>query len=278
MKQKTLKSAISFQGIGLFTGASTSLRLIPAPENTGIVFKRVDLQATPSILAHVEAADAGMRCTRIGSQDKGIQTVEHLLSALHAFGVCNVFIELDGPEVPILDGSALFFSQKIIEVGCEEQGDRPVYHLQEPVFFSQGETHIVAIPSHELRMSYTLHYPESSLLSSQFYSVVINEHSFLQEIAPCRTFSLYEEIAPFIASGLVKGGSLDNAVIVKEGKVMNEGGLRFPDEMVRHKILDLLGDLALINRSFLAHVIAIRSGHRSNIAFAKEMLRKMENT
>lgn len=275
--QCTLGDEVSLTGIGLFTGEKVKIRLYPAPPGTGIVFKRVDLPGSPVLPAKLSYIQGTPRCTMIGHQGVHVQTIEHLLAALSAYKINNLIIEISGSEVPICDGSSLAFVDMIEEVGVRQQSDQqPVYKLSSPVFWSQGNIHLVALPSEEYRISYTLHYPQSSLLRSQYYSVLINEENFKKEIAPSRTFSLYEEIAPLAEKGLFKGGSLENAVIIKEDRVVNPEGLRFPDEMVRHKILDVLGDLSLIAVPFLAHIIAIRSGHASNNEFAKILINHLK--
>ena len=220
----------------------------------------------------LECVQGTPRCTILGQDGVYVQTVEHILAALKAFKIDNALIEISGAEVPIFDGSSLPFVEMLHSAGTVEQEKRKtVYTITSPVFWSQGDIHLVALPSDEYRVTYTLHYPHCSLIGSQFCSVVVNQDSFEKEIAPCRTFSIYEEIAPMIEKGLVKGGRLDNAVIIKENRVINPEGLRFADEMVRHKVLDLIGDLSLVPVSFLAHIIAVRSGHSSNNAFAKEL-------
>src|SRR5690348_1751359 len=154
---------------------------------------------------------------------------------------------------------------------CDLEAERKRVQIQSPIFWSKGDIHLIALPSDAPRFSYTLHYPHSSAIGTQYYSFLLSEEAFKKEIAPSRTFSVYEEIAPMIEKGLVKGGSLTNAVIVKENAIVNPEGLRFPDEMVRHKILDLIGDLSLVPVLVVAHIIAVRAGHSSNNAFAKEL-------
>jgi UDP-3-O-[3-hydroxymyristoyl] N-acetylglucosamine deacetylase len=213
------------------------------------------------------------RCTILGNHKFTIHTVEHLLSALKAMGVDNAILAISGPEVPIMDGSSEAFVEAILKAGIVElEEEKEIYTLDSPISWSKGDIHLVAIPAQEFRISYTLHFPESAILKSQYFSIVINPQNFAEQIASCRTFCLYEEIAPFIESGLIKGGGLDNAVIIKNDVVINPDGVRFSDEMVRHKILDLIGDLSLVSCPFYAHIIAIRSGHASNIAFARELL------
>jgi len=278
--QRTLQHAVSALGIGLFSGKEVSIRLCPAEANTGIIFQRVDLSHRPLLPARSQFVQGTPRCTIIGDGKDFVQTVEHLLAALCAYQIDNVLIEISGSEVPIFDGSSQHFVAMIEEAGIRElEVEKKVDRLKSPVFWSQGETHLIALPSEKYRISYTLHYPHSTTIGTQFYTFVLDQEDFKNEIAPCRTFSIYEEIAPMIEKGLVKGGSLDNAVIIKKDAVVNPDGLRYPDEMVRHKVLDLIGDLSLVP-SFVAHVIAVRSGHTSNNAFAKELFNhiKMENS
>lgn len=270
-KQRTLECSVSASGIGLFTGEKISIRLSPASEGSGVLFQRIDLSHRPIIPARLESVQSTPRCTIIGNGKDSVQTVEHLLAALCAYGLDNVLIEIDGPEVPIFDGSAQQFVALIEEAGIvEQQGVKKIHLIETPIFWSQAETHLIVLPSHEYRISYTLHYPHCETIGTQFYSFSLDPERFKNEIAPCRTFSIYEEIAPMIEKGLVKGGSLDSSVIIKEGSVINPEGLRFADEMVRHKILDFIGDLSLAPL-FLGHVIAVRSGHASNNAFAKKL-------
>ncbi len=280
-KQKTLARGVEASGIGVFTGKEVVIRLLPSQLDAGIVFQRVDLPHRPQFPAALDFVQGTPRCTLIGNASgDAIQTVEHLLAALRALEIDNVLVEVSGSEIPIFDGSSLQFVRMIQEAGiAEQEGIRHIYSLQTPVYWSQGSIHLVALPSSEYRVSYTLQYEHSPVIGTQFYSSVVERDRFIGEIAPCRTFSVYEEIAPMIEKGLVKG-SLENAVIVKENAIMNPEGLRFSDEMVRHKVLDLIGDLSLVPVLFTAHIIAIRSGHTSNNAFAKALFNhlKMENS
>jgi len=271
-KQSTLKHAVTLSGKGVFTGKEVTLTCHPAPINTGIVFKRSDLPQKPLIPALLSTLQTAPRCTQVAYEDASVQTVEHLLAAIVACGIDNVLLEITGSEIPIMDGSATPFMEALESAGfCEQEEERQVYTLESPCYWSSGDIHLIALPAKEYRVSYTLHYPHSSFLRSQYYSVLINREHFKKEIAPCRTFSLYEEIAPLLEKGYLKGGSLENGVVIKGDTVLNPEGLRFPDEMVRHKVLDLVGDLSLMGFPFLAHIIAIRSGHSSNHAFAKEL-------
>ncbi len=270
--QKTLKKSTSITGVGLFTGEKVEVVLLPAPEDTGIVFQREDLPLKPKLPACLSFVKETPRCTRLGSNGTSVQTVEHLLSALSAYQIDNLLIQINGPELPACDGSARAFVELIEEAGIQFQNKkRNCFVLEKPVYWSYQQTHLIALPSSEYRISYTMHYPHSLFLKSQYYSFCVNWNAYKQEIAPSRTFSLYEEIEPMLKSGLLKGGGLDNGVVIKGNVVMNPDGVRFHDEMVRHKILDLVGDLSLIGIPFRAHIIAIRSGHFSNVAFAREL-------
>jgi len=280
-KQKTLKNEVSFSGIGIHTGVQVFMRFVPAKVSTGIVFKRIDLPGQPIIPATVEYVTDTDRSTTIGLADIRVHTVEHVLAAIRAFEIDNLCIEVSNIEPPIGNGSSDVFVE-MIEKGevVEQELEVPIVKLQNPVYYSDGEIHLVAIPFDGYRISYTLNYPETNILKAQYHSVLVNQANFKQEIAPCRTFSLYREVSWLMDKGLIKGGSLDNAVIIKDDVVFSKNGLFFSDEMVRHKILDMIGDLSLVGFNFHAHIIALRSGHSTNFAFAKKLFSyiTMENT
>lgn len=248
------------------------MRFLPAKEGTGLTFKRVDLPGAPEIPATVEYVCANTRNTTLGIADIRIHTVEHVLAALKAYDIDNLIIELDGIEPPVGNGSSDVFVEMIEQVGITEQSaTKPISKIDHPIYYSDGEIHLVALPSDEYRISYTLNYPDTKLIKSQYFSTPIDSTTFKREIASCRTFSLYEEVSFLLDRGLIKGASLDNAVVIKDDTILSKGGLFFPDEMVRHKILDMVGDLSLVGLDFVAHIIAIRSGHASNVAFAKKI-------
>lgn len=271
-KQKTLSNPIEFSGIGIHTGEVVTMRFCPAKEGAGISFKRVDLPSQPIIPATVEYVCDTSRSTTIGIGNVRIHTVEHVLAALSANNIDNLSIEINSIEPPVGNGSSDIFVEMVEEAGVIEQdGIVPIVTLQKPVYWSENDIHLAAIPYDGFKISYTLHYPETKALKAQFYSLLVDDKSFKREIAPCRTFSLYEEVSFLMDKGLIKGGSLDNAVIIKDDAVFSKNGLFFPDEMVRHKILDMIGDFSLVGFDFHAHVIAIRSGHASNFAFAKKL-------
>lgn len=278
-QQRTLKKPVSFSGIGIHTGKDVHITFQPAKENSGISFCRVDLPDRPVIPATVDYVCDTNRSTTIGIKDAFIHTIEHVLAAVRAHNIDNLSIEIRGIEPPVGNGSSDVFVTMIEESGILEQTEqKPIVKIKEPIHWSHGDIYIVAFPYDGYRISYVLNYPNSTLLNSQFYSVDVTSHNFKNEIASCRTFALYKEITYLLDRGLIKGASLDNAVIIDDEVAYSKGGLFFPDEMVRHKILDMIGDLSLVGVEFEAHVIALRAGHASNCAFAKELLNTiMEN-
>ena len=268
----TIQKKVSFSGIGIHTGTVVDINFCPAKEKTGIVFKRIDLPGQPLIPASLEYVCDTSRSTSIGLSDVRIHTVEHILAAVKGYNIDNLIIEINSIEPPVANGSSDRFVQMIEEAGVEKQDYQiPIINLKEPVFWSRDDIHIIAIPYEGYKVSYTLNYPDSKVLKSQYYSIDVNQQNFKKEIAPCRTFTQYEELSSLLDRGLIKGGSLDNAVVIKDDVIFSKDGLFFPDEMVRHKILDLIGDLALIGIDFNAHIIAIRSGHKTNFEFAKKL-------
>ncbi len=270
-KQRTLKKTVSFSGIGIHTGGHVTLRFCPAAEGAGVSFQRTDLPGKPVIPANVKYVLGTIRQTLIGIGDARIHTIEHVLAAVRAYEIDNLRIEMNGAEPPSGDGSSNAFVQMIEEAGIVEQGAlKNVIEITQPLYFSdRANVHVVAIPSDEYRISYTLYYPDVAAIRSQYYSFKVSSEGFKAEIAPCRTFSLYEEVKVLMERGLIKGGSLDNSVVIDKEVIYSKEGLRFPDEMARHKILDMIGDLSLVGFSFKAHILAICSGHATNVAFAK---------
>jgi UDP-3-O-[3-hydroxymyristoyl] N-acetylglucosamine deacetylase len=272
----TLKKEVSRRGVGLFTGEDVLLTLKPLPAGSGVFLQRVDVEGSPMFPLQLSFVQGTPRCTIVGDGKVSVQTVEHLLAVLHAYNISDLKIELSGPELPIFDGSSLPFIEMIEEVGLQAFSEKEIGYLENPVYWSSGDVHLVALPSETFKISYTLHYPSSSCIGTQFFSFEVTPDSFIKEIAPCRTFSVYEEIAPLIEKGLLRGGSLDSALVIKDNQVANPEGLRLPCEMVRHKILDMIGDLYLVGFPFCAHIIAIRSGHHANNAFARELVNQLK--
>lgn len=273
-KQKTLKKVVSYAGTGLHTGSVTKVTFKPAPPDNGIQFIRIDQKFNNVIAADISNLIDVKRGTNIGIGDVKVHTVEHVLSALYGLGVDNAIIELDAHEPPVGDGSAMPFIRTIQEAGIVEQDlPRKYYELKEPLYYVDDKTSIIAVPSSEFRVSLTIVY-NHPFLRSQYATFAINPETFLKEIAPARTFCFDYEIETLKKQGLARGGSLDNAIVIAEQGIHNE--LRFQDEFVRHKILDLIGDFSLLGRPLKAHIIAVRCGHPSNVSFVKK-LRNLES-
>ncbi|NGX31006.1 MAG: UDP-3-O-acyl-N-acetylglucosamine deacetylase [Chlamydiae bacterium] len=269
-KQKTLRNAIHFQGVGLFSGQETTLSLIPQKENTGIVFERLDLKKQiPLSLEYLDAAT--FNCTGLSKDGVKVHTIEHLLSALLAYNISNLLIQIDNQEIPIFDGSAKVFVDEIEKVGvCELDAIQEGIQIDTPIFFSKEDVTLIALPHPSFKVSYTFFYPKSKRFSSQFLSVDINPQTFKEEISFARTFAFYDDIAPFIEMGLVKGADFERGLLIKNDKVQNNS-LHREDELVRHKILDLVGDLALLGKPLFGHIVAIRSGHKTNTVLARQL-------
>lgn len=269
-RQKTLARTAEFAGVGLFTGQPSTIRIVPSPADSGVVFQRLDLPGKPKVPALLQFVSETPRCTCLSNGLAKIQMVEHLMSALRGMEIDNALIEIYGAEIPASDGSSREFVRIIEEAGVQTQETpQRVIRIEQPIYWSEGECHLIALPFPGFRISYTLHYPHSPLIRSQYFSFSMTPELYQTEISPCRTFSLYEEIAPLLEKGLIKGGGLDKGVVIQGDRILNPEGSRFLDEMVRHKILDLIGDLALLGAVVEGHIFAVRSGHAANVAFAK---------
>ncbi len=273
--QRTIAKAVSYSGRGLHTGEETTVRFVPAPANAGVRFRRVDLPDSPEILAEISQVvdtTSESRRTTIGANGVRVTTVEHLLAAVHGLEIDNLVIEIDGGEPGELDGSSLQVAGMLRDAGIVEQRDaeRAYLTIDRPIAFANWGTEIVAIPYDGFRLSFTIDY-KNPLIGSQFATFDISEDTFLREIAGARTFALLSEVDAPKEHGLIKGGSLENAVVVGDGEVLSREPLRFADEFVRHKILDLLGDLFLLGMPIRGHVISVKSGHASNVEFVRRV-------
>lgn len=276
--QKTIKNEVELQGIGLNTGNKVKLRLKPSPPNSGINFVRVDLSNKPIInaeLANVVAMSKSPHHTSIGSSDTWIQTVEHIMASFSGLGIDNLLIEIDSNELPAMDGSSLPFVEAIKKAGIIEQPAQKRYFLiREPLWVEDDSASIIVLPSNELRVSYTLNY-DNPFIRSEYFNLTITPQVFEKEIAPSRTFCLQKEVDALLSLGLGKGANYENTLVVAESGVL-KNKLRFTDEFVRHKILDLLGDLYLLGFSIKGHIIAVRSGHNLNIKLIQKIKSKRE--
>ena len=295
-KQHTIQQPVSVSGVGLHTGAKVTMTFNPAPENHGFVFRRIDLEGSPTVKADVDNVVDVSRGTTIAEGKAKVHTVEHTLAALAGLQIDNCLIDLDGPEPPVMDGSSKMFIEALRQTGILEQNaDREFFVVDQPIHYYENErlVHLSALPLDELRIMVVIDY-NSPVLGSQ-HATLINIDQFEQEFADSRTFCFLHELEQLVAAGLIKGGDLDNAIVVvdkevskdeldrlselfqkpsievaKEG-ILNNLELRYRNEPARHKLLDLIGDLALIGAPIKGQITAVRPGHKANVEFAKKI-------
>ena len=273
-RQKTIAKEVSYSGVGLHTGNKTTITFKPAPENYGIVFRRTDLENSPEIKAHIDNVTSVTRGTTISEGDVHIHTVEHIMASLCALGIDNVKIDIDANEPPVADGSAFPFIEALKEAEIVEQNAEKVYiKLNKSIKYQKGDTELILVPADDFNVSCTISY-NHPILETQFKSFSMDEEDFINELAPARTFCFDYEIECLKKEGLAKGGSLDNAIVIGERKIHNKE-LRFSDEFVRHKILDLIGDLYLLGGHVKGHIIAVKCGHATNVEFAREIIKNI---
>ncbi len=269
--QKTLARSAQCRGTGVHTGIDAVLEIKPAPADRGIVFIRNDLPGSLEIPARVEVVGQTNRGTSLGEGDRGVKTVEHLLAVLSGLEIDNAVVEMNGPELPMGDGSGQPFLEMVQSAGIRELSTpRRFIKLSRPVSVESPLGIIVALPAAQFRIACTIAF-EDPLLDAQFQDLTITPEVFSTQLAPARTFGFYREALPLLKQGLIRGTSLDNTVIIGPGAIFSRGGLRFKDECVRHKMLDLIGDLALLGLPLKATVIAIKPGHQINIELVKKI-------
>ena len=273
--QQTLAKAAGLSGTSLHTGEKVTLKLQPAPVDHGIKFKRKDLADEPTIDASIANLKTVERATTIGEGAVRVHTVEHVLSALSAMGVDNAIIEMDANEPPIGDGSAAPYVDVIKRAGTSAQeAPRRFFDVREPLYIeSKTGSLLVLLPDDKFRVSCTQAGPENRF--TQFFSTEITPAIFEREIAPARTFVYYEDVAPLMEKNLIKGGSLENAIVVRGESVLSKEPLRFADEFARHKILDMVGDLALVGTRIRGHVVAVKPGHGANAELARKIVKEL---
>ena len=269
--QHTLAKAAGFSGTSLHTGEKVTLKLQPAPADHGIKFKRKDLQDEPTIDARIDNLKTVERATTIGEGSVRVHTVEHVLAALSAMGVDNAVIEMDANEPPIGDGSAQPYVEAIKRAGVTAQeAARKFFDVREPMHIeAKSGSLLVLLPDAKFRISCTQAGPSNQF--TQYLSTEITPAIFEREIAPARTFVHYEDVQPLMEKNLIKGGSLENAIVIRGEAIMSKEPLRFPDEFVRHKILDIIGDLALFGPRVRGHLIAVKPGHGPNAELARAL-------
>jgi UDP-3-O-[3-hydroxymyristoyl] N-acetylglucosamine deacetylase/3-hydroxyacyl-[acyl-carrier-protein] dehydratase len=270
-RQKTTAQSAEFSGTALFSGAAVTVRLLPAGPDTGVVFVRTDLDGKPRIPASAEFVGSTMRRTLLKRGIAEVGTVEHILAAAAGAQVDNLIIEIDSDEVPNIDGSAVGYYTIMKNAGAVEQpADRPALFVNDPVSVQDGDVAMFALPNDQgMSVSYTLDY-DSPLIETQSFAFNLTEEAFARDIAPARTFCLSTEVDELRKRGLGRGATYQNTLVVSEkGVIDNE--LRFPDEFVRHKILDVLGDLSLLGADLYARVVAVKSGHTLNVKLARTL-------
>ncbi len=271
MKQRALKKEVIFKGQGIHTGKPVTMKILPAPVDSGVLFSRVDLDKelrVPATVEHVRSDETRQTALVVG---KGvIRTIEHLMAAFHGLGIDNAFVEVDGEEVPALDGSAKEYVKAFLDVGLDDQDkDRNWIEITEPIYVDQGDQSLVVLPAKDLSISYTLSYRHEDL-NDQYLSMHILPEIFERELASARTFCLKQEARQLLALGFGKGANVDNTLVFERNSPI-DNTLRFPDEACRHKIMDLMGDLFLAGGFIRGHIVATRSGHALNL----ELVRKI---
>ncbi len=276
--QKTLNSKVSFSGIGLHSGQNVDVSLIPANSNSGITFRRTDIEKNNEIVANFKNVSSAKLCTKIQNNfGISVSTVEHLMAAFYICGIDNIVVNLNGSEVPIMDGSAKEFVKIIKNCGLKsQQGKRKFVKIKNKIELRETDKSITIVPSKSFEVKFILDYKRSSLIKTQT-NVIDFQDKNLENIYEARTFCLYEDIEEIKSVGLAKGGSLDNAIVVKGNKILNEGGLRSKKEFVNHKILDLAGDFMLSGVRVIGRVECIHGGHALTNKFLKKIFSDKSN-
>jgi len=275
LQQQTLAKPASFSGIGLHSGNKVEMTLLPAPPNSGITFRRVDLDSRAEIPAQVGNVAETDRSTTISKGNTKVQTVEHVLAALYGFGITNAVVELNASEPPVADGSARQFCKMIHASGIEAQAERvePIT-VTDPIEYTHNGTVISAFPHDGFKVTCTS--SDKGGRFTQFFSVELTPESWESEIAQARTFCFYEEIEYLIKNGLIRGGSLENAIVIRDDAVLTTEPMRYREEFVRHKILDIIGDLSLVGSPVHGHIVAVKPGHAANCGLARRILQQAQ--
>ena len=275
LQQQTLNRPASFSGTGLHSGSRVNMTILPAPPNSGVRFRRVDLDGKPEIEARVENVSETNRSTTLAKGNIKIHTVEHVLAALAGYGIDNAIIELDANEPPIADGSAREFCKLIQAAGIVPQNEkREPYTVSEPIELEMGETLMTLFPDEGFKLTCTS--ADRHGRFTQFFSTVVTPKTWERDLAHARTFCFYEEIEYLIKNGLIRGGSLENAVVIRDDAVLTTEPLRYADEFVRHKMLDILGDLSLLGRPIHGHLVAVKPSHAANCEFVRQVVAQMQ--
>ncbi len=272
LSQTTVLNTVSCSGIGLHSGTPCNLTINPGTPDRGIVFIRKDVPKKVRIKAHIDNVVDATLATTLGVDGVKVSTVEHLMAAFAGLGIDNAEVELDAPEVPIMDGSSEPFNNLLKKAAIQFQDRvKKFVIIKRPVTVTDGDRQATLLPSNDFKISYTIDF-KHPLISNQYYLIQISNGNFEREICRARTFGFLKEYEMLKARGFARGGSLDNAVVIGETKVINEGGLRFADEFVRHKILDSIGDLWLLGAQVIGHFIGYKSGHTLNHKLIRKLL------
>lgn len=259
--QRTIRKRVEVNGVGLHTGRPTKLTFCPAPENTGVFFVRSDLPGRPAVSALAQNVSATQLATTVSSPEFSVSTIEHCLSTLAAFRIDNLLIELDGPEIPIGDGSARVFLEALASAGMVEQAEPRRYaYVNQTIYFGDSNKYAYITPYNGLRITATIEFPHPRI-GKQTLDLDINEQSFSREIANARTFGFLKDVEALRARGLALGGSMENAIVLDPEEILNPEGLRMPEEFVRHKVLDALGDLVTLGMPLMGHLVLYKAGH-----------------
>lgn len=302
--QHTIKKSFGYSGIGLHTGKTNTISFKPAPENTGIIFRRIDLPQKPEIPADFKHVTSLERGTNLAVKNASVATVEHVLAAIKGLKIDNIIIEIDGEEIPVADGSSIEFVKVLKKCEIVEQAvERKYLVIKKPMSFSISKENVdvVVVPSESLKITFFIDF-EHPFFKPQYTSMISLQDEFEKGFAPARTFCFVKDIKALKAAGLIKGGNLENAIVIGDHKmskselqelkklfdykgkitlsndnILNEKPLRFPNEFVRHKVVDLIGDLALLGVSIKGHILAARSGHKTNIELLKKIQKLYEN-
>jgi len=270
--QRTFKQRVSFEGVGLHSGQTVRVTLAPAAPDSGITFVRTDVAPELDIPAIASCVVDTVLCTSLGRAGVRIGTVEHLLAALVGSGIDAARVEVEGPELPIGDGSSAPFVQLIHRAGFHElRAPRRFLQVKKPIVAGDGDKLAKLLPARRFRISYTIDF-QHPLITDQTFTVDLDGRSFQKEIARARTFGFKRDVEKLHRAGLARGGSLENAVVVDDFHILNPEGLRFPDEFVRHKVLDAIGDLALLGMPVIGHFVAVKSGHALNQQLVRKAL------
>jgi len=267
-RQSTLSQPLTQVGVGLHSGVETRVQILPAAPDTGRIFRRTDLPGSPEIRADVTAVHQTQLSTELANGPATVRSVEHLLAAMVALGVDNAYIEVNGPEMPLLDGSAQNWATALTAAGLVEQAPvRPTLKVNQPIWVRDNDAFVVAMPAPVTRLTYGIDF-DLAAIGNQWHSWTPSEGTFATDIAPARTFGLAHQIDYLRSQGLIKGGSLDNALVCDRDGWVNPP-LRFENEPARHKLLDLFGDLSLLGSLPIAHILAYKASHHLHVQLAK---------